>query len=252
MVTTSPPSRNIILDGCVNFRDLGGYQTEDGRQTRWRRLFRADGLNKLSPADRVQLRDMGLATVIDLRTVDEGEQRGSFPVDEVPVRYFALPLADVLPSTEELPSWKEPSYVADRYFQLVVHGAPALTRAIEALAEDDALPAVIHCSAGKDRTGVLSAVLLAFLGVPDETIIEDYALSALAMKALLERLKSEYSDAVEAVNQFAPAILNVVPASMVEFLAAVRAEYGSYPGLAEHLGVSEAVARLRLTVLEDA
>jgi protein-tyrosine phosphatase len=250
--TATPPSRNLVLDGCVNFRDLGGYPTEDGRSTRWRCLFRADGLNKLSPPDRALLRELGLATVIDLRTVDEGEQRGSFPVDEVPVRYFALPLADVLPSTEELPSWREPSYVADRYFQLVVQGAPALTKAIQALAEDDALPAVMHCSAGKDRTGVLSALLLAFLGVPDETIIEDYALSAMAMEALLERLKGEYSDAVEAVSRFAPAILNVAPASMVEFLAAVRAEYGSYHRLAEHLEVSEAVKRLRATLLEAA
>jgi hypothetical protein len=72
------------------------------------------------------------------------------------------------------------------------------------------------------------------------------------MEALLERLKREYSEAVEAVTRFAPAILNVAPASMVEFLVAVRAEYGSYPRLAEHLEVSEAVKRLRVTLLEAA
>ena len=250
-VPPKPPSRSVVLDGCVNFRDLGGYRTADGRQTRWRRLFRADGLNKLSSDDRTQLRDIGLATVIDLRTHDEAEQRGSFPVDDVPVRYLGLPLFDVLPSAEELPSWKEASYVTSRYFQLVVQGAPALTRAIQALTDEDALPAVLHCSAGKDRTGVLSALLLAFLGVPDETIVEDYALSALAMEALLERLKNEYSESVEAVSQFAPAILNVVPETMVEFLEAIRTEYGSYEDLADTLGVSEAVGRLRLTLLED-
>jgi Zn-dependent peptidase ImmA (M78 family) len=87
--------------------------------------------------------------------------------------------------------------------------------------------------------------------VPDETIVEDYALSALAMEALLERLKNEYSESVEAVSQFAPAILNVVPETMVEFLEAIRTEYGSYEDLADTLGVSEAVGRLRLTLLED-
>jgi protein-tyrosine phosphatase len=245
------PSRTLDFEGCVNFRDLGGYRTVDGRQIGWRRLFRADGLNKLTPADRHQLVGMGLATVIDLRTVDEADQRGRFPVDMVPVRYFDLPLTDVLPSTEELPEWREASYVASRYAQMVAQGGAALTRAIEVLASADSLPAVVHCSAGKDRTGVLSALVLAFLGVPDETIVEDYALSALAMERLLDRLKAEYPDSVEAVEQFAPAILHVVPETMEEFLAALRAEYGTYAALAEALGVTEAVGRLEHTVLVE-
>ncbi len=74
----------------------------------WRRLFRADGLNQLTAADRSQLVDLGLTTVIDLRTVDEAEQRGRFPVDQVPVRYVDLPLTDVLPATEELPTGGRP------------------------------------------------------------------------------------------------------------------------------------------------
>ena len=169
----------------MNFRDLGGYRTGDGLQVGWRRLFRADGLHKLTGADRAQLIGLGVATVIDLRTVDEAEQRGRFPVAEVPVRYVDLPLFDVLPTTEEMPSWREASYVAARYGLMVADGAPALTGAFAALASADSLPAVFHCSAGKDRTGVLSALILAFLGVPDETIVEDYALSGPAMERLL-------------------------------------------------------------------
>ena len=245
------PSRTLDFEGCVNFRDLGGYRTVDGRQIGWRRLFRADGLSKLTPTDRHQLVSMGLATVIDLRTVDEADQRGRFPVDLVPVRYFELPLTDVLPSIAELPEWREASYVALRYGQMVAQGGAALTRAIEVLASADSLPAVVHCSAGKDRTGVLSALVLAFLGVPDETIVEDYALSALAMERLLDRLKAEYPDSVEAVEQFAPAILHVVPETMEEFLDALRAEYGTYEALAEALGVTEAVGRLEHTVLVE-
>ncbi len=98
-----------------------------------------------------------------------------------------------------------------------------LTRAIEMLASAGSLPAVVHCSAGKDRTGVLSALVLAFLDVPDETIVEDYALSAAAMDRLLERLKAEYPDSVEEVERFAPAILHVVPETMEEFLESIRA-----------------------------
>ena len=246
------PSRTLDFEGCVNFRDLGGYRTSDGRMVAWRRLFRADGLNKLTAADRGQLIDLGLNTVIDLRTLDEAEQRGSFPVDQVPVRYVGLPLTDVLPATEDLPDWKEAAYVATRYGAMVSGGGPVLTEAIQVLASTDSLPAVMHCSAGKDRTGVLSALVLAFLGVPDETIIEDYALSAAAMGHLLERLKAEYPEAQEAVERYAPAVLHVVPETMEQFLDAIRLEYGTYDQLAATLDVVEAMDRLRLTVLVDA
>ena len=246
------PSRTLDFEGCVNFRDLGGYRTTDGRMVAWRRLFRADGLNKLTPSDHQQLNDLGLSTVIDLRTLDEAAQRGSFPVAEVPVRYVGLPLTDVLPATEDLPDWKEAAYVASRYGAMVSEGGGVLTEAIEVLASTDSLPAVMHCSAGKDRTGVLSALVLAFLGVPDETIIEDYALSAAAMERLLERLKAEYPEAVDQVEKFAPAILHVVPETMEQFLAELRLEYGTYEDLAIHLGVVEAMDRLGRTVLVDA
>ncbi len=246
------PSRSLSFEGCVNFRDLGGYRTRDGHQTGWRRLFRADGLNRLSPADHQQLIALGVATVIDLRTVDEAQQRGRFPVDLVPVRYVDLPLTDVLPSSEELPSWGEASYVASRYGAMVTEGGPVLTAAFEVLASGGSLPAIFHCSAGKDRTGVLSALLLAFLGVPDATIVEDYALSAAAMVRLLDRLKAEYPDSVEEVERYAPAILRVLPETMEGFLAWVRAEYGGYDALADALGVTGAVDVLRGTVLVPA
>jgi protein-tyrosine phosphatase len=246
------PTRILDFEGCVNFRDLGGYRTVDGRTVAWRRLFRADGLNKLTPADRAQMTDLGLTTVIDLRTVDEAEQRGSFPVDDVPVRYVALPLTDVLPATEELPDWKEAAYVATRYGAMVSEGGPVLTEAIGVLASSGSLPAVMHCSAGKDRTGVLSALILAFLGVPDETIVEDYALSAQAMGRLLERLKAEYPEAVDQVEKFAPAILHVVPETMEQFLATLRLEYGTYDELVAALGVVEAMDVLRASLLVDA
>ena len=246
------PSRTLEFEGCVNFRDLGGYRAADGRMVAWRTLFRADGLNKLSDSDVAQLADLGLTTVIDLRTRDEAEQRGSFPVDRVPVTYVGLPLTDVLPATEDLPDWREASYVASRYADMVSEGGPMLTSAVQALAAGGALPAVLHCSAGKDRTGVLSALLLAFLGVDDETIVADYALSAAAMERLLERLKAEYPEAEEAVQRYAPAILHVVPETMEQFLAGLRVRYGTYDELAASLEVTEAVVTLRSTVLVEA
>ncbi len=245
------PTRALAFEGCVNFRDLGGYRTTDGLRTGWRRLFRADGLHRLTEADRDQLVGLGVATVIDLRTVDEARERGRFPVVDVPVRYVDLPLFDVLPTPEELPSWSEASYVAARYHQMVSEGGPALSGAFAALAAGGSLPAVFHCSAGKDRTGVLSALVLAFLGVPDETIVADYTLSAPAMERLLDRLKAEYPDSVEEVMHYAPSVLQVLPETMEEFLASLRSDYGSYAALAESLGVTDAVSVLRRTVLVE-
>jgi len=249
---TGPVERHVVLDGTTNFRDLGGYATADGRRTRWRHLFRADGLSRLSAEDRAVMVELRLATVIDLRTRDEAETRGTFPVEEVPVRYLDLPLMDVLPQPTDLAEWSESSYVALRYLDMVTNSGTTLATAIGALAEPDALPAVVHCSAGKDRTGVVSALVLAFLGVPDATIAEDYALSAAAMVHLFDRLRSEYPESEEIVSKFAPVILNAVPETMFDFLASVRTTYGSYEGLADTLGLAGAVERLRTTLLEPA
>jgi protein-tyrosine phosphatase len=134
---------------------------------------------------------------------------------------------------------------------MVSERGPVLTEAIEVLASAGSLPAVMHCSTGKDRTVVLSALTLAFLGIPAETIVEDYALSASTMERLLERLKAEYPEAVDQVEKFAPAILHVVPETMEQVLASLRLEYGTYDELAATLGVVEAMDRLRATVLVD-
>jgi protein-tyrosine phosphatase len=245
------PIRTLELDGAVNFRDLGGYPAAGGRRVAWRQLFRADGLGSLSEADRSMLGGLGLATVIDLRTSDEATHRGRFPVEHVPVNYHEFPLVDVLPTPEDLPRWSESGYMAERYSDMVADGRPALVGAIEVLATPGALPAVFHCSAGKDRTGVLSALILAFLGVADELIVEDYVLSAAAMDGLFERIKADYPDALEAVEKYAPTVLHVLPETMEAFLASLRSAHGSYESLAAELGLTDAMNRLRELVLVE-
>ena len=129
------PQRKLTLSGCVNFRDLGGYPGADGRSIRWRRLFRADGLTRLDEDDCAQLADLGLATVIDLRTKGEVEERGRFPEDAFEVEYHHLPLTDVLPPTEDLSRYDEPAFVTSRYQQLFSEGSSSLARAVRVLAE---------------------------------------------------------------------------------------------------------------------
>lgn len=246
------PPRLVELEGCCNFRDLGGYPTEDGRRTRWRRLFRADGLAQLTEEDLAVLAGLGVGTVVDLRTGLEVEARGRFREDVAGVVYHHLPLTDTLPGAEQAPDWGDTGFVSTRYVSMLEQGGESVRSAVALLSDPSNLPAVFHCSVGKDRTGVLAAVLLGLLGVPEEHIVEDYALSAAAMAQVLERLEREFPDSTEVVSRYAPVILSVEPASMAGFLAGVHRRYGSFSGLAGELGLGEAVERLRGELLEPA
>jgi len=244
--------RHVALAGCYNFRDLGGYPTEGGGHLRWRRLFRADGLTRLNEADCAALTELGLATVIDLRTSSEVDSRGRFPVETVEVEYHHLPLTESVPGTEEMPDWGEAHYVSARYTKILNEGRSSIARAVGLLASDGTLPAVFHCSAGKDRTGVLAAVVLGGLGVSDEVIVDDYALSAIGTRRLMQALREEYADAVEEVEKYATAILRVLPEAMAGFIADVRSEYGGFAGLVGELGITDEMASLKDAVVEHA
>ena len=245
------PSRILPMAGCFNFRDLGGYRTVDGRALKWRRLFRADGLTRLDVDDCAVLADVGLTTVIDLRTDAEANERGRFPADLLTVTYHHLPLLDVLPPDEDMERYDEPTFVTAHYHHMVSQGTPAIIGAITALAEPGALPAVFHCSAGKDRTGVLAALILAFLGVPADVIVEDYALSGAAMVTMLAWLRQQHPESSETLERLAPAVVSAPAPSMAALLDMLQAEYRSFDALAERWGVTAAVARLRTELLED-
>ena len=250
-VADGEPSRQLVLDGCFNFRDLGGYQTIDGHRTRWRRLFRADGLSRLSERDLAVLGALGIVTVIDLRTDLEADTQGRFPEDVDGVAYHHLPLTDTLPGEEETPDWDRTGFVSERYLAMLSEGTSTVRAAVGLLADPDRHPAVFHCTVGKDRTGVLSALVLGFLGVPDEIIVEDYALSYDAMLRILEHLKDRYPDADDIVERYRPVILSADPASMAGFVDGIRATYGSFDALADLLGVRTDVEALRAEILES-
>jgi len=140
--------------------------------------------------------------------------------------------------------------VTARYLGMLAEGAATVATALRLLADPANLPAVFHCSVGKDRTGVLAAVILGVLGARDADIVDDYALSAAPMARILESLRREYPDATEILERYAPVILSVEPAAMAGFIAGVRRGHGSFDGLARSLGVVPDVERLR-TLLVD-
>ncbi|HUY22628.1 MAG TPA: tyrosine-protein phosphatase [Acidimicrobiales bacterium] len=245
-------TRQLDLAGCHNFRDLGGYPVAGGGHTRWRTLFRADGLARLTEEDLVVLGELGVVTVIDLRTPLEAEVRGRFPAGVDGVRLHHLPLTDTLPGEEDAPEWGAADFVTARYRGMLTEGAGSVAQALRLLAEPANLPAVFHCSVGKDRTGVLAAVILGVLGAHDADIVDDYALSAVPMTRILEGLRREYPDATEVVERYAPVILSVQPDAMAGFLAGVRQDHGTFDGLARALGVGAEAERLRTLLVERA
>ncbi len=239
--TAETPTRHIELDEAVNFRDLGGYETGDGRHIRWRTLFRADGLSALSERDRGTVRSLGVATVIDLRTTGELD-RGRFPVEEIPVAFHHLPLLDEVPHPDAFEL--TPGLLGAQYTQMVDDAGPTIAEILRILARPGAHPAIVHCTAGKDRTGVLIAVLLGLLGIPEETIVADYALSAAAMTGLRRRLVERHPESRQLIER-ADGVFSAAPDNIAELLSVLRARYGSLDDYGRAIGVdAELVARL--------
>jgi len=240
-IELDPPTRHVAFEALFNVRDLGGYRAADGRTTRWQMLYRADGINRVDGADLARLAALGLRTVVDLRTFGEVEQRGRFPVDALPVDYHHLPVIRETWENWDVADDVDPvEFLVQRYQEMLDEGAPALAAALAILADPAAYPAVFHCAAGKDRTGVLAAVILGILGVGDDTVAADYGLSRAAMDTLVEWLRVNVPEALDAMTDQPAAFLDAPPRAMDEVLALVRAEYGSMVGYVESIGVSAA------------
>jgi protein-tyrosine phosphatase len=241
------PERHIALEHACNFRDLGGYETTDGRRVRWRTLFRADGLSGLTPADLDVVRSLGVATVLDLRSTTELEG-GRFPADTVPVAFHHLPIVE---QTMDPQKYRlAPGKLGERYEELARFGAPQIATALGILADPASHPVVFHCTVGKDRTGVLAAVTLALLGVPDKTIIADYVLSGPAITALRARWRARNPEASAALDE-QPETFSAAPTNISWLFQRLRAEHGSIEGYAAWAGAgADVVDRLRRSLLE--
>jgi protein-tyrosine phosphatase len=240
--------REIELEGCHNFRDLGGYPTAGGARLRWRVLFRSDALHLLTARDVARLtRELGIVHVVDLRSSGEIAIDGRGRLEEEDVRIHHLPLFDGAGTASA--DLADRISLADRYFLMTEHAKAPIARVLATLADADA-PAVYHCAAGKDRTGVVSAVLLGLLGVADEVIVADYAATQQNLDAIVARLMASegYQSMLE---NLPPDTLHAEPMTMVSLLVRVRARYGSMRGYVHDIGLSEAdVARLERRLLE--
>jgi len=243
--------RRIALERAFNFRDLGGYAAASGQTVRWSRVYRADGIHRIEGADLARVAALGIRTVLDLRTRGELTDHGRVPTEAMNASYQHLPLLEQVWERDLLVAEMDAvDFLAGRYLAMLDQGASSIVSAFETIADPECLPVVFHCSAGKDRTGVLAAVLLSVLGVSDDDIAADYALSRAAMREMSEWVRTERPESYETMSAQPPAFLDAPPLAMRHFLARARATYGSLTEyvIASGLG-AERVETLRKTLL---
>jgi protein-tyrosine phosphatase len=245
----------IELDGAVNARDLGDLPTEDGQKTARASLLRADNLQDLSPADVTMLvRDFGVTTVVDLRSINELQAEGPAPLDAVAgVRHAHHPVlpelgantdavADVLlvrDQRDELDRSRYPDDpVTGHYLGYLEDRPDQVVGAVRSIARSQGA-ALVHCAAGKDRTGVVVALALTVAGVPAQAVAADYAASGERTEAIVDRLSRSPLYARDITSK--PADLQRPRAeTMTAFLEQMQARYGGVASWLTDNGLSPA------------
>jgi len=244
-------NRWIDLDGAVNVRDLGGIPTRDGGVTRHGRILRADNLQGLTPAHVARLvGELKVRHVVDLRSTAEVMLEGPGPLTAVPeVTHHHLTLfpeggrrtdveADTIDADRVLP-WHERQIdpelrVTGFYYGYLRDRPDAVVRALRTLARDDGA-AVVHCAAGKDRTGVLAALALDVAGATREGIVADYAATGERLELILRRLRASdtYRDDLDSrpADDHMPR-----PRYIEQFLAVLDDRFGGPLGWLERHG----------------
>jgi protein-tyrosine phosphatase len=228
--------RNLAFSGTYNFRDVGGYTGLDGRTVRWRRLFRSDALHRLGDADASAFAELGVRTVIDLRRPSEVEKFGRV-TERYGLAYHNLVLKHVDWESVEQPSDRaRERWLADRYLNFAEDGREALLASLQVIADPTQAPVIVHCMAGKDRTGTVCALSLALLGVSDEDIAADYALTTSAMRPLTEYLMRKNPEAIVGNEH----MFDSPAGAMLMFLDDLRALHGSVEAFTHEIGLTKA------------
>lgn len=240
------PERRIPLTGAVNFRDLGGYPAAGGRTVRWRTLYRADSLADLDAADQAAVMALGLRSVCDFRLPAEAALKPNRLPEGHGIAVHALGFIpegtlDMLEAIGrgEMDAAAIEAEVTRHYAVFVRRHGANYAPLFRLLLEEGSLPLLVHCTSGKDRTGMAAAAILLALGVPRQTVVQDYALT------------NDYRRDIGHLfaGPVAPAALRALtaanPAYMETALAAMDADFGGPEGWLDSIGV-DAAARAEL------
>jgi protein-tyrosine phosphatase len=232
------PARHLSLSGASNFRDLGGYPTSDGRSVRWRQIFRSNHLGHLTDDDVAVVRGLGVRRAFDFRGREERTAAlcrvAEIDVHSLPVEPTVVAALRAIAATgTRLSTDHAVEVMRDSYRNYVQQNTPRF-RSLFAHLVDDRTPLVIHCTAGKDRTGFACALILHTLGVPDAMISDDYLLT----NRFYRRDPVASTDLPDVVKE----VLGTVRASfLAAAFEAIDADYGNLETyLREGLGLGTA------------
>jgi protein-tyrosine phosphatase len=258
--TESNHQRVIKLKGSQNTRDIGGYETDIGQRVRWGKVFRSDNLSRLMPEDFQRLESMGLKTVIDLRTTREVEKAPTVWQGDNPpeIFHYAIGKSDgewVREQSQLIRKGRfKPSDTLDLYVKayelLPTVGQESYQNLLELLLDESNWPLLIHCTAGKDRTGIAVALIFEILGVDRKTIMEDYLLTNEVARTweqaskLADQHASKRTSTGSFMNSFRPPgadawfpLVGVAPEMLNGFYERVEEDYGSVDAYIASLGV---------------
>ena len=255
MTECAQPERHLDLEGACNLRDIGGYPTPDGSHTRWKTFLRSGTMHQLTPTTQEALTEYGIRTIIDLRMTPETRSQANVLADSAAFRYCHVNMIgdDFLESNYLT---RETGTSADKILRLyrgiLDQRQTCIGEILAILARADRRPAVYHCAGGKDRTGIISALLLGLAGVPAEIIADDYGLSA---RYLMDRYLSEESPEKglydistwqDYQREFCP------PEGMLEVLHHLEREYSGIEGYVRATGLSdEQIRSLRCALIDN-
>jgi protein-tyrosine phosphatase len=245
-------SREIKFEGVLNFRDLGGYRAQDGRTIAWRHVFRSGELPNMTERDAIKLKEeLKIVTVIDLRSSDRQEKTGAGLLSQTGIKIISVPcnmVTDVDIKTRKTETESHSSLEEALNYRMSLRNySQSLIEALDIIADRENHPVVFHCNAGKERSGMLAALLLSVLGVIEKDIIDDYVLTDQYMKAFIARWNSdtETGDILDL-----PAYqLRATPESMVVFLKALKKDFGSAEGYLKNYGADKMLVKRLENVL---
>lgn len=221
MNTELKPPRLLVLEGAHNVRDLGGYAVAGGT-TRWGIFFRADSLHQLTPKDRAKLLDTGIRTIIDLRHAGEVQAAPNIFHDDPQINYHHIPLIQGAPGHGEA---QAPSL--SLIYRYIVDDCQAqLSQVFTTMYTAETGGVLFHCSAGKDRTGIVAALLLGMVGASNQVIADDYGLTTQTMATLRPVLLAQSVARGGRTEDLEP-LLASEPAEMEALLGYLNSGYGS-------------------------
>jgi len=244
---TSQFKRHLPVQGTYNVRDLGGYPTATG-ETLWRRVLRSDGLHRLDDAGMDVLVAEGVGTVIDLRHANELETHPNpFGLREG-VAYHNVSLFDLLAPAK----LEQGDVLLELYKEALEKRQSAIAEVLTIIADAPEGAVLFHCTAGKDRTGIISALMLAVVGVEAAVIVEDYALTGPMIAPMVEEIIADMVARGGSIEQFRP-MLATDPATMAATIVYLVESYGSVDDYLAHIGLdTDTVARLRQRLVGEA